>query len=119
MKKSVLLFVSLLLASWSAPQANRNQSNQDESQHPSKAHVTVEGCVGRSSSGHYTLERSGHSYALEARKIKFGQYLGRQVKVTGSESATLGTSLTSESAVGPAETIIVDSISTIAERCSH
>jgi hypothetical protein len=122
MKQSAILFVFLFVASWLL-----GQTNQDQSQSPSKAQVTVQvegwvGCVSRSSSGHYILEQSGHSYALEsAHEIDLGKYVGQQVGVTGSESATLGTSSSAvrSGAASPAETIIVDSINVISERCTH
>jgi hypothetical protein len=119
MLKRVALFVFLFVASGLVA-----QTNQDESQRPPKVQerqVTVLGCVSRSTGGHYILTQSGNTAVLEAApKINLDQYLGQQVEVTGNESTTLGTSSTavSSGAAGP-KTIMVDSINSISERCTH
>lgn len=97
---------------------------QDESQQSPKEQtdrLTTQGCVSRSIDRYILMQPDpGHSYGLEATgKIKFDQYLGQQVEVVGNISPTASTSSTSRHAFGPAETIVVDSIHTIAKRCTH
>jgi len=120
MQKLILLAV-LFLGGWLIA-----QSNQGQSEHPPQdknGHITVKGCVSRSS-GHYILMQSdpSHSYVLEAPStIDVGHYLGQQVEVTGTESHTLPTSSHSirETGGGPPVTIMADSIHTISKRCTH
>jgi hypothetical protein len=125
-KRVVAAFVLLVVASCLMAKANQDQSDQDESEHPSKAQtgqVTVQGCVSHSNSGHYILTESrGHSYVLHASgNINIGQYIGQQVEVAGSESPTFSTSSTAtrSGAASPAVTIMLDSINTISKRCAH
>jgi hypothetical protein len=107
----VMLFVVSLLVA---------QVNEGESQRPPKSQkgqVTAQGCVSRSS-GYYILMQSGSSYVLEAsRKLDFGHYLGQQVEVSGKERATLSTSSSRREA--PGLTIMVESINTISNHCTH
>jgi hypothetical protein len=106
----VLLFVcSLLMA----------QTNSDQSHAKAKkGQVTVQGCVSRSS-GDYILMQSdpANSYVLHAAEnVKLGQYLGQQVKVTGTKSPTVSDSADAGRSAAPV-TITVDSISTISKEC--
>jgi hypothetical protein len=107
----VLLFVGGLLMA---------QTNSDQSQpkDKKKGQVTVQGCVSRSS-GDYILMQSdpANTYVLHAaEKVKLGQYLGQQVKVTGTKSATESDSADAGRSTSPV-TITVDSISTISKEC--
>ena len=120
MRKTIVFFL-LFFSGWLMAYANQNRSQQPPSNQ--NGHVTVKGCVSRSS-GHYILVQSdaGNSYVLEATgKTDMGHYLGQQVEVTGTESHTSPTTShsTGETAGGPQVTIVVDSINTISKRCAH
>jgi len=97
-------------------------SGQAQSQPSTKAkgQVTVQGCVSRQS-GDYILIQSdpGNSYVLHAAgNIKLGEYLGHQVKVTGTTSATLSDS--SDAGRSPsAVTLTVSSVKTISKQCGN
>ena len=97
------------------------QSGQAQSQPSTKAkgEVTVQGCISRQS-GDYILTQSdpGNSYVLHAAEnIKLGQYLGQQVKVTGTKSPTLSDS-TDAGRSPSAVTLTVTSVKTISKECS-
>jgi hypothetical protein len=107
----VLLFVGSSLVA---------QSSQAQSQPSTKAkgQVTVQGCVGRQSED-FILTQSdpGNSYVLHAAdKIKLSQYLGQQVKVTGTKSPTLNDSSDAGRSTSPV-TITVSSVKTISKEC--
>jgi hypothetical protein len=96
------------------------QSGQAQSQPSTKAkgEVTVQGCISRQS-GDYILTQSdpGNSYVLHAAEnIKLGQYLGQQVKVTGTKSPTLSDS-TDAGRSPSAVTLTVTSVKTISKEC--
>ena len=114
------LWFALLLSS-SFLLAPDSSSSQDKSK-DSKAEVTVQGCVSRSS-GDYILSQTDpvKTYELQATgKTKLGQYLGQQVEVTGRKSPSLSTSSDSMAKMGsPAPTTItVTSIKTVAKECT-
>jgi hypothetical protein len=116
MKKAMVL---IPLFAW----ALLAQANQGESQPPKskEGKVTVQGCVSRAA-GDFTLMQSdpANTFVLEpTRKIKLDPYLGQQVEVTGTETPTMSTSSTYRKRAGSPVTIVVDSIDTIAKRCSH
>ena len=96
------------------------QSGQAQSQ-PStktKGQVTVQGCLSRQS-GDYILMQSdpGNSYVLHAAdNIKLGQYLGQQVKVTGTKSPTLSDSSDAGRSAS-AVMLTVSSVKTISKEC--
>jgi hypothetical protein len=109
----VLLFVGSCLI---AP------TGQAQSQPSTKANgqVTVQGCVSRQS-GDYVLTQSdpGNSYVLHAvDKIKLGQYLGQQVKVTGTKSPTMNDSSDAGRSTS-AVTLTVSSVKTISKECGR
>ena len=113
MKHTTMLFL-LLIGGCLMAQANSNRSPNHK-----KGQVSVQGCVGRSS-GDYVLMQSdpGDNYVLHSgNNIKLGDYLGRQVKVTGTKSPTLSDSSDSGRSSVPPTTIIVNSISTISKEC--
>lgn len=113
MIKRTAMVLLLLTGGWLLAQTNPDQSPKDKN-----GQVTVEGCVSRSS-GDYILMQSdpGNSYVLHsANKIKLGNYLGQQVKVTGTKSPTLSDS-SDAARVPPPTTITVSSISTISKEC--
>ena len=119
MTKGVAFIVLLLVG---CLMAQRNENESQPASQPAKGQQLEQGCVARSS-GHYILMQSeaGHSYVLEAsRKTNLGHYLGHQVEVAGTESATLGTSSSAlRTGGGPGLTIWVDSIKVISKRCTH
>ena len=107
----VLLFVGSYLIA---------QSGQAQSQPSTKAkgQVTVQGCVSRQS-GDYILTQSdpSNSYVLHAAdNVKLGQYLGQQVKVTGTKSPTLSDSSDAGRSTS-AVTLTVSSVKTISKEC--
>jgi hypothetical protein len=107
----VLLFVGTCLIA---------QSGQAQSQPSTKAkgQVTVQGCVSRQSEDFILTESDpGNSYVLHAADgVKLSQYLGQQVKATGTKSSTLSDS--SDAGRSPsAVTLTVSSIKTISKEC--
>lgn len=108
MKHTTMMFLLLIGASLMA-QANPKTKPEQ---------VTVEGCVSRSS-GDYVLTQvdPGNNYVLHsANHVKLGQYLGQQVKVTGTKSTTLSDASDAGRSTSPT-TITVNSISTISKEC--
>jgi len=107
----ILLFVGSCLVA---------QSGQAQSQPSTKAkgQVTVQGCVSRQSED-YILTQSdpGNSYVLHAAdKIKLSQYLGQEVKATGTKSPTLSDS-SDAGRSSSSVTLTVSSIKTISKEC--
>jgi hypothetical protein len=110
------LFVLLFVGSGLIAQSAQAQSQPSTK---AKGQVTVQGCVTRQSAD-YILTQSdpGNSYVLHAAadNIKLGQYLGQQVKVTGTKSSTLSDS--SDAGRSPsAVTLTVSAIKTISKEC--
>ena len=96
------------------------QSGQAQSQSSSKTkdEVTVQGCVTRQS-GDFILTQTdpGNTYVLHAaEKTKLGQYLGQQVKVTGTKSPTLSDSSDAGRSTSGLM-LTVSSIKTISKEC--
>src|SRR5580700_3239541 len=115
MKKTILLMLMVFVGGWLMA--------QDQSQHSpkeKKGQITVQGCVSRSS-GDYILMQSdpANSYVLHAAEnIKLGQYLGQQVKVTGTKSSTMSDSSDAGRSVS-AVTLTVSSVKTISKECGR
>ena len=108
-----ILVVVLFVGGWLMAQANPDQSSKEQ-----KGQATVQGCVSRSS-GDYILMQSdpGNSYVLHAAdNIKLAQYLGQQVKVTGTKSPTLSDSSDAGRSTS-AVTLTVSSVKTISKEC--
>jgi hypothetical protein len=109
-----LLLAGTVVAQESVP------DNQRPAKHL-KQPVTVQGCVSRSS-GDYILFKQdpGMTYELQATgKTKLRNYLGQQVEVTGTESASLSTSsdaLTRTGSPAPV-TLTITSIKSVAKEC--
>ena len=84
--------------------------------------ITAKGCVAKQATDYIlTQADQGNSYQLQATgKLRFRHYLGQEVEVTGEKVATLGTSsdYLARTGVASPETIIVDSIKIISQRCS-
>jgi hypothetical protein len=115
-----LCIASLLAATLWAQDSLPDSSSQRAAKH-SKQSVTVQGCVSRSS-GDYILFKQdpGMTYELQATgKTKLRKYLGQQVEVTGTESASLSTSSDALARTGsPASvTLTITSIKSIAKEC--
>ena len=107
----VLLFVGSCLIA---------QSGQAQSQPSTKAkgQVTVQGCVSRQSEDFILIQSDpGNSYVLHAAEsIKLSEYLGQQVKVTGTKSPTLSDSSDAARSTSGV-TLTVSSIKTISKEC--
>ena len=116
MKRTIVFAILLASGRFTA------QANQDHAQQPPKekpGHVSVEGCVSRSS-GDFTLIQSdpGNTYVIRpSGKLKLDPYLGQQVEVTGRETPTTSTSSNYNRRPASAVTIVVESIKTIAKQC--
>jgi hypothetical protein len=112
-----LLFAVLLSATFVLAQ-DKPATAPDNAKHM-KGQITIQGCVSRSN-GDYVLEKQdpGVSYELQG-KMRFHNYLGQRVEVTGEESPSLSTSSDAINRVGSAsaETITVRSIRTIDKEC--
>jgi hypothetical protein len=84
-----------------------------------KGQTSVEGCLSRQN-GDYILTQTdpGNSYVLHGTdNVKLGQYLGQQVKVTGTKSSTLSDSSDTGRSTSPV-TITVSSVKTISKECN-
>lgn len=113
----VLLFsLGSLLAQDGSPSKSSPHNSKD-----SKGKVTVQGCITRSSGDYILIKQDpGMSYELQATgKIKFHQYLGHRVEVTGTESPSMSTSSDTMARMGsPASvTLTITSIRTIEKEC--
>jgi hypothetical protein len=110
------LFVLLFVGSCLIAPSGKAQSQPSAK---AKGQVTVQGCVSRQS-GDYILIQSdpSNSYVLHAAAddIKLGQYLGQQVKVTGTKSPTLSDS-SDAGRSAPSVTLTVSSVKTISKEC--
>lgn len=113
MKYTRTMMFLLLIGTSLMAQANPDQSSKDKQEQ-----VTVQGCVSRSS-GDYVLTQvdPGNNYVLHSSHgVKLGNYLGQQVKVTGTKSSTLSDASDAGRSTSPT-TITVKSISTISKEC--
>jgi hypothetical protein len=117
-RRCIVLLFSLgsLLAQESSPSKTIPHNSKD-----SKGQVTVQGCVTRSSGDYILIKQDpGMTYELQATgKIKFHQYLGQRVEVTGAESPSMSTSSDALARMGsPASvTLTITSIKTIEKEC--
>ena len=116
----VLCFGLSVCAQTSSP--NPPTGNDRSHSNNTKDEITVQGCVAKSSTDYILAQADqGNSYQLQGtKKLRFGQYLGQQVEVTGVESPTLSTSSDYLARGGTATsvTIRVHSIKAIQKRCS-
>jgi hypothetical protein len=110
----VLLF---LLGSLMAQDSNPSPRNSKASKGP----VTVQGCVSRSTGDYILIKQDpGMTYELQATgKIKFHQYLGQRVEVTGTEAPSMSTSSDAMARMGSPSpvTLTITSIKTIEKEC--
>jgi len=118
--RSLLIFLlsgSSLLAQTSDGQSPASQTPADSS-----GQVTIQGCVDRSRGDYILIQTDpGMTYELRSTgKIKLRQYLGQQVEVTGTKSASLSTSSDAIAFGGSPSpvTLSVGSIKTLAKRCT-
>ncbi len=112
----VLLFLACSLL------AQARQGESKDSQRTQEGQVTVQGCVMHFSGRDVLVEPSGSNYVLEATRFyNVGDYLAQEVEVTGRESPTFSTSATffSEGGGVPQQTILVESIKPVSQRCSY
>jgi len=112
------IVISLFLVSgWVIAHANQGQPQQPAEKKTGQ--VTVQGCVSRSSGDFILIQLDpANTYVLEGtRKIKLDPYLGQQVEVTGTESATMSNSSNFRRRPASPVTIMVESINTIGKRC--
>jgi hypothetical protein len=115
---SIVLLFSLgsLLAQDSSPNKSSPHNSKD-----SKGQVTVQGCVSRSTGDYILIKQDpGMTYELQATgKIKFHQYLGQRVEVTGTESPSMSTSSDALARTGSPSsvTLTITSIKTIEKEC--
>jgi cellobiose phosphorylase len=123
-RTTILLMVLCAAVSVTAQTTNAGQSSSANQQHAkkSKDEITVRGCVSKLSTDYIlTQPDQGNSYELQgSKKLRFGPYLGQQVEVTGTEAPSMATSSDYSARAGSPSpvTITVNSIKTIAKRCS-
>jgi len=117
--KSAVWTAVLLSASFALGESNQPSNNKNNN-----GEVTVRGCV-NIMNGDYVLTKQdpGDTYQLEkAAKMKFRNYLGQRVEITGTQSTTVPTSEDDINRQGTASpvSIRVKSIKTIDKECrSH
>jgi hypothetical protein len=113
MNKATMVFVLLIGGGSLMAQATSERPRNDK-----QGQVSVQGCISRSS-GDYVLMQfdPGNSYVLHSgNNIRLGDYLGQEVKVSGTISPTLSDS-SDAARSAPSTTITVNSISTISQEC--
>jgi hypothetical protein len=106
----------------SLAQLSDNKTSEQQPPTNPKGQVTLQGCVDRSR-GDYILIQAhpGMTYEIHSTgKIKLRHYMGQQVEVTGTESASLSTSSDAIAFGGSPSpvTLSVKSIKTLAKQCS-
>ena len=118
--RSLLIFLlsgSSLLAQTSDGQSPASQTPADSS-----GQVTIQGCVDRSRGDYILIQTDpGMTYELRSTgKINLRQYMGQQVEVTGTKSASLSTSSDALAFGGSPSpvTLSVKSIKMLAKRCT-
>jgi hypothetical protein len=113
MTKAAIVLVGLLVGSSLVAQANPGRSQNEQ-----KNQVTVQGCISRSSGDYVPTQFDpGNSYVLHsASNINLGDYLGKEVKVIGTNSTAL-TDTSDSGRSAPSATITVNSIRTVANEC--
>ena len=122
MKQTVLLVLLVSASIIAAQDNNPPKGASSDNSRPSRAQITVEGCVSRSN-GDYTLVKPDPAMTYElhpTRKTELSRYLGQQVQVTGTTSPSLRTSSDSLEGRAPSSvTLTVTSIKTIAKECTE
>jgi hypothetical protein len=119
--KTTVFVVAMCLSAFASAQG---QSDATSQQHSKKARdeITVRGCVSKQSTDYILTQADvGNSYQLQGTKgLRFRNYLGQEVEVTGVESPSMSTSSDYLARSGSASpvTITVHSIKTIQKRCS-
>jgi len=121
--RQIVLLVLLVSASIIVAQDNNLPKGASlANSKPSKAQITVEGCVSRSN-GDFTLVKPDPAMTYELHstgKMKLSHYLGQQVQVTGTTSPSLWTSSDSLEGRAPASvTLTVTTIRTVAKECTE
>ncbi len=117
-----VLLVLLLSGSFLLAQASDNRTPAQQTPADSNQKVTLQGCVDRSRGDYILIQTDpGMTYLLHSTgKIKLRQYMGQQVEVTGTKSASLSTSSDAIAFGGSPSpvTLSVKSIKALAKRCS-
>jgi len=116
-----MLLVLVLSSSFLLAQGSDNRAPAQQTPAASAGQVTLQGCVDRSR-GDYVLIQTdpGVMYVLHSTgKIKLRHYMGQQVEVTGTKSASLSTSSDAIAFGGSPspDTLSVKSITTLARQC--
>jgi len=116
-----LLWVLLLSGSCLLAQSSDQKTSEKQAPADSSGSITVQGCVDRARGDYVLIQTNpGMTYLLRSTgKTKLRQYMGKQVEVTGTKSASLTTSSDSIAFGGSPSpvTLSVKSIKTIAEGC--
>jgi hypothetical protein len=120
--RDALLALWLLFGSFLLAQTNNNQPAEGQTPADSNGQVTLQGCVDRSR-GDYVLIQTNPGMTYELRstgKIKLRHYMGQQVEVTGTKSASMSTSSDAIAFGGSPSpvTVSVKSITTLAAQCT-
>lgn len=117
-----VLLVFLLSGSFLLAQASDNPTPAQQTPADSTGQVTLQGCLDRSRGDYILIQTDpGNTYELRSTgNLKLRHYMGQQVEVTGTKSASLSTS---SDAIGfggsPSPvTLSVKSIKTLAKRCA-
>lgn len=117
-----LLWVLLLAGSFLSAQTSGSWVLAQQASADSGGQTTLQGCVDRSRGDYILIQaESGMTYELRSTgKIKLRHYMGQQVEVTGTTSASLSTSSDAIAFGGSPSpvTLSVKSIKTLADRCS-
>lgn len=113
------VFLAVLLCTGFAFAQNSDQMSSDKH----KDQVTLQGCVGRSNGDYVLIKPNAQvTYQLQATgDIRFKDYLGQRVEVTGEKGPSMSTSSDAMNKTGSAsaEMITVRKITTVAARCTE
>lgn len=133
MRKTMLLSVLLLGASWAVAQNSATPTQSDSTQsdstqstptqagssQPSAGSQTVEGCLS-GANGKYTLtDQQGNAYDLTGDTSKLADHLGHEVKITGTASSGSSSSTGSPAGSSSGQTLQVSSMKHISKTCKN
>ena len=112
MRKTLILLLVLVSASWLLAQDNMGKSS-------GSAGTTIEGCVSTASEHYYLTDSTGKKYFLSGYANKLKDHVGHDVKVTGvlGVKTTDTTQQGAESTAKEMPVLKVKSIQHVADSC--
>jgi|SRR5579863_9615535 len=121
MRRTLLLSVLLLGASWAVAQNSPGQMSptQSGSSHAASGTETVEGCLS-GSNGKYTLtDQQGKTYDLTGETSKLADHVGHEVKITGTEGSGAASTGSQMGNTASGMTLEVSSFKHVSKTCKN